>query len=45
MNNNLCADKMENVSNDIPHNSIMGPILFNVFINDLDDGTKSLLNF
>lgn len=35
MNNNQCADKMENMSND------MGVILFDIFINDLDVGMES----
>jgi len=32
---------MENISNDIPHGSVMGPMLFDIFMNDLDDGTES----
>lgn len=32
---------MENISNDIPHSSIMGLILFDICTNDLDDGTES----
>lgn len=36
MNNNQCTDKKENISNENPHCSVMGPILFDIFINDLE---------
>lgn len=33
---------MENISNYTPHSSGLGRILFHIFINYLDDGTKSV---